>query len=130
MPFTLPRLTTDVDCAAIGYPDLAVRFWLNPPIEEYAPPWVHIQDAMERRRRQQAEPWLGEYYHALARQIEAVTVPGAMTADGQDEVVTIQDGRSLWELEHRADFDPQILVWATNQYVRLRSERLRIELKN
>lgn len=130
MAFKLPVLTTEVDCAAIDYPGLTVTFRLNPPTVKYEPPWAGVEDQKKRREMQAAEPWASEYYFALARQIERVTVPGALTDSGAPEVVEIRDGRDLWDLEHRPDFDMQILLWAARQYARLRNERLAAEVKN
>jgi hypothetical protein len=114
----LPRLCTDIDCGPIGYPGLVVTLWLNPSIDEYTPP--------EKKR----EPWESEYYHSLARMFERVTLPGDYTEDGQERVIEVTDARALWELEHRPDFDPQILLWTASQYAQQRAERLRTEAKN
>jgi len=126
----LPTLTTDVDCAPIGYPGLIVRFWLNPPLGDYAPPWAGIEDDQKRAKAQEREPWLSEWFHGMGRNVIAVLVPGAYTETGQDEEITVGSGRDYYDLERRDDFDPAILNWAALQFASERNERLRIARKN
>jgi len=130
----LPRLEMAVDCGSLGYEGLRVVFWLNPPLEEWVPPWEDVPDdgeAAEVREVVLAErPWERPFYHGLARQIERVEIPGRLTVDGEPEVIGVADAEALWRLERRENFDPQILVFASAQYSRLRNERLQEALKN
>jgi hypothetical protein len=117
MGFKLPRLTTDIDCGPIGYPGLTVTFWLNPTAEQYEAP-------------EDGEPWEAVHWWAQARIIERITVPGEYTEDGAGLVLEIGDGQALYDLMETPGFDWQILVWAREQYGRVRQERLQAEIKN
>lgn len=114
----LPRLETAIDCGPLGYPGLRVVFWLNPPIQEDTPPGTAT------------EPGDGSYYRELGRVLVRVEVPAAFTDSGGDEVIELGSGRAVRELEHRKDFDPQVLQWAIRRYSEERQERLRAEVKN
>ena len=113
----LPRLTNTVDCGPIGYPGIVVEFWLNPPI--------HEDNASGAD-----DPWETVFYRQMAYIIERVRISGDYTEDGEELVLEVQDAKALWDLEHRGDFDSQILTWTWGQHSRDRNERLQTERKN
>ena len=117
MAFKLPKLTTDVDCAPIGYPGLKVTFWLNVTFEEWKPP-------------EDAQPWETVFYRGLARAIERVTFPSGMTDSGEAEVWEISDAKALYDLMNAEGFDQTIIIWSQSQYQDQRAARLEAEAKN
>lgn len=122
MPFTLPRLTWDIDCEPLGYPGLQVTFWLNPPVEPEPEP-----EAEPAPKGKKPQPWEAPFYASLARIIERITVPGAYTESGVEEVAEVRSSRDVWEFERH---DPQVLTWVLRQYSDQRQERLKVEAKN
>lgn len=121
MGLNLPQLTTDVDCAPLGYAGLTVTFWLNSDIEEEPKP---------EQKAEKPEPWEGPWYRTMGRRLLRVTVPEVFTDSGGLEVIEVGNGKALWDLEHMPGFDPQIIAFALEQLRKTRDERLKAELKN
>jgi hypothetical protein len=118
----LPQLTTDIDCEPLGYPKLLVTFWLNTDVDEEPP--EPAKDAPK------PPIWEMPYYRTLGRILLRVTVPKEFSDSGAKEVLEVGNGKALYDLEHMAGFDPQIIQWSLEEYRKQRQERLRAELKN
>ena len=117
MAFTLPKLTTEIDCGPIGYPGLVVECWLNVTYEEWEPP-------------EKPEPWETTWYYGLGRILEAVTFPAEMVEGDKPFMVVLPDARAVYGLMQTEGFDQQIITWALDQYGKQRQARLQAEAKN
>ena len=119
MEFNLPKLTTDVDCAPLGYPGLVFTFWLNPTTleAEWEPP-------------KEPEPWERLWYVAYARVLLSVTIPGAFAGSGEDKIIDPVDAKTVYELDHTPGFESSILLWVFNTWNEERQERYKVALKN
>jgi len=136
MAFKLPVLTDELDCEPIGYPGLVVSLRLNPGYEDHEFPWEGIEDEAkrdkERARVLEAEPWLSEFYHTLARMVDLVVFPAGMNDSdtGIPELWEIPDSKALYDLMFTPGFDQNIIIWTTGQYTERNQERLKAEVKN
>jgi hypothetical protein len=119
MGLNLPQLTTDIDCKPLGYPGLQVTFWLNTDVGEEPP-----------EPAKGAPLWEMPYYQTVGRILLRVTVPKEFYDTGTETVLEVGSGKALYDLEHMAGFDPQIIQWSLEEYRKKRQERLRAELKN
>ena len=115
MAFTLPKVTTEIDCADIGYPGLVFTVWLNLTPEEWQPPAVR------------EHPWETMYYHALGRIAQSLTVPAEYGDGGSVELGTAE---AVYRLEQTEGFDQAILPWLVARYRKVRDARLLDETKN
>ncbi len=115
--FKLPKLTTDIDCAAIGYPGLVVRCWLNITYDD-------------RKEPESPKPWETMYYYGLGRILEELAVPGEFSESGQAETIPIPDAKAAYDLLNTPGFDQMIVNWAVEQFNQQRQERYRAALKN
>ena len=116
----LERLTHDLDVGdwQEAYRGIVVTLRLNPPGGEWEP-----GDGEKK-------PWDTAWDHAVAEQLERVTIPARLTDDATGEVIEIRTARDFYELSRRRDFDPAILTWALRQYSALRNEWVSGQLKN
>lgn len=129
--FVLPRLTSGIDCEPIGYPGIAVVFWLN---VTYDGARVSDEEWAAGHPGEKREPWDTDFYYNLARIVEEVYVPDIYTTefidDGVATTIPIRCGKDLYDLMHTDGFEQNIVLWAAGQYYNVRQERLRAEVKN
>ena len=134
MDITLPVLTHDVDCEALGYPGMVVTYRLNLPYEDHEFPWEVIKDAKSQEQRKaeilEAEPWESEFYYYLGRIVVSVTFPAEFLGGGKAQTVETPDARAVHDLMFTPGFDQQIILWSQEQYQRKRTEWLASETKN
>ena len=126
MGFKLPRLTTDVDCEPLGYPGLVFTFWLNAtnPSEEWLSPAERDPPVTE------PEPWDLPWLHVVAGTFDRVTIPGAYTESGEEEVIEIPDAKAVYDLHGMPGFEQKLLNWALEVLRLERLERFQVEAKN
>ena len=117
MAFKLPKLTTEIDCGAIGYPGLAVECWLNVTYEEWQAP-------------EAPKAWDTVYYYSLGRILEQVTFPAEFIDNDEPLTVELPDAHAVYDLMQSDGFDQSIIVWAVDQYTTQRQQRLEVEVKN
>lgn len=118
MPIRLPRFTWEVDCKPLGYPGIIMVFWLNPPVDDTVDEEVTDQ------------PWTSPFYQVMSRLTDRVIIPGEFMDSGKELIIEVDTARDAYDLDHRPDFDPQILTWTRRQYSAHRQERLKAELGN
>ena len=115
MGFTLPRLTTEIDCADLGYPGLAFTCWLNIIPDNWEAP------------KENRKAWETPYYHALGRILLRLVVPPEM---GDQGIIELGTAEAIYQVEQSDGFDQQIFPWLFNQFRALRTTRLEAETKN
>lgn len=129
LAFNLPRLTTEVDCAPIGYPGLEVHFWLN---VTYDADRVTDEDWEKAEKQPIKERPFPErdYYYSLGRIIDHVLIPGKYLESEEPAVIQVGSGQALLDLMTTPGFEQAVVNWAVGQYYTLKEQRLRAESKN
>ena len=127
MGFKLPRLTTDVDCEPLGYPGLLFTFWLNPTPADLDE-WIAPAD--RDPPVENPEPWDLPWLATVAGTFDRVTIPGAYTDSGEEEVIEIPDAKAVYDLVEMPGFEPRILNWALEALRVERTERFKVAVKN
>lgn len=118
MGFTLPRLTTEIDCAAFGYPGMVFTCWLNTTKSE----------AWESPAKPEA--WDRPYYAGLGKILLRLTVPPELNGTDETQVIELGSAKAIYELDQTLGFDQMVLPWLLSEYQRCQKERLEIETKN
>lgn len=111
------------------YEGILITMRLNVAYPAYESPWKD-QPEEERERLQKEQPWESEYWTRRARPFVEILIPGSMTSDKQPLSFTEIGAKELYDLEHRADFDRAITMWASAIWNDKRNEYLKTALGN
>jgi hypothetical protein len=133
MKWNQPRLTWKLDCEPLGCPGLTITFWLNADTDLVnVPSWANIEEEDKRRKAAAKAPdWDNWFYYQVVHSVECIEVPAAYLEGAEtDQRITFSNPQEVWEFEHEAGFDPQILQWGLRQYANQRQERLKAASKN